>query len=183
MKPAKIPRLAVPPEFVYRLFYPQIPIVVTAAFHAAVAAMPAVSCISISNDPPTIAAAVGKSLRTNRILKRAKTFGISWFHFKDRKILELLSVSGKKGNKLKELRVPYRTLFGTPIPRSSMAYVICKKKNVIDVGDHDLFVGHVIGAMASTDFDEYWMFSDYRPVLYRGSAFRAPFTTIKQKSV
>jgi len=144
--------------------------------------MPAVSCISVSNDPATIAVAVGKSLRTNFVLEKARTFGVSWFHFKDRKILDLLSISGKMGNKLKELRVPYRTLFGTPIPKSSMAYVICKKKGAIDVGDHDLFLGRVIGAMALTDFDQYWKFSDYRPALYRGSSFRAPYTTIKKKS-
>jgi flavin reductase (DIM6/NTAB) family NADH-FMN oxidoreductase RutF len=181
LKSVKIPRLAVPQELVYRLFYPQIPLIISAKFRGIIAAMPAVSCMSVSNAPPVIAVSVGRSLRTDLVMKKAKNFALSWVDFRYREIVKLLSMPGKKTNKLKEVGVPYMNLLGTPVPRAAIAYAICEKKKVIEVGDHDLFMGRVIGSMASLDFDEYWKFSEYRPILYRGSAFRSPFTTVYSK--
>ena len=175
---AKIPRLAVSREFVYRLFYPQIPIVLTARSGKSTAAMPAVSCMSVSNDPPLLAVAVDKSLKTNRVLKKATNFGVNWIDFRKRRIADSLSLPSKTNDKLKQAGIPYIDLLNAPILEDSMAYVICKKTQELNLGDHTLFVGEVIGAMASTDFDEYWKYSDYRPLLYRGSPFRAPYLTV-----
>ena len=70
------------------------------------------------------------------------------------------------------LKIPYGLVLGAPVLDASIAYAILEREKVIDVGDHDLFIGRVTGAMASLDFDEYWKFKDYRPVLYLGSAKR-----------
>ena len=43
------------------------------------------------------------------------------------------------------------------------------------LGDHELLVGKVQDARASEDFQEYWKFQTYHPVLYAGvqeGAFR-----------
>ncbi len=66
------------------------------------------------------------------------------------------------------LEIPYGLVLGAPVLDASIAYAILEREKVIDVGDHDLFIGRVTGAMASLDFDEYWKFNDYRPVLYLG---------------
>jgi flavin reductase (DIM6/NTAB) family NADH-FMN oxidoreductase RutF len=140
-----------------------------------VAGMPAVSCMSLSNEPALVAVAVGKSLWTNAVMKKTRNFAINWIDFNERKIMELLSTPSKNVDKLKAAGIPYVRLLGTPVLKDSVAYAICEKTRLIETGDHTLFLGKVIGAMASLDFDEYWKFSEYRPVLYRGSSFRAPF--------
>lgn len=175
-----MPRLAVQPELFYRLFYPQVPLLLSAKAGGEVAAMPAVSCMAVSDHPAIIAVAVGSSLRTNRIMKKARNFAISWIDYNHRKILELLSFHNKRKDKLRGAGIDYLLLFGAPVPKVSVAYGICQKMKAEDLGNHTLFLGKVIGAMASTDFDEYWKFSDYPPVIYRGSKFKTPFVTLKR---
>ena len=144
--------------------------------------MPAVSCMSVSDEPALIAVAVSSSLRTNNVMKKARAFAISWIDFKKRKILSLLSGASKSRDKLKCAGVAYCPLLGAPVLNDSLAYVICEKTKELETGDHTLFLGKVIGAMASLDFDEYWNSSDYRPILYRGSSFRAPYITFPKSS-
>ena len=102
--------------------------VLSAKSGSAVAGMPAVSCMSVSTEPPLVAVAVGKSLRTIAVMKNANEFlRINWINFRKRKILELLSTPAKNVDKLKEAGIPYMRLLGTPVLKDSMAYVICQK--------------------------------------------------------
>ncbi len=142
--------------------------------------MPVVSAIPISNSPARIAVSVKKGLKTNIVLKKSSAFSLNWLEYKNRSIITKLSkIRARKINdKLNSLKIPYGMVLGAPVLDASLAYVILEKEKVIDVGDHDLFIGRVIGAMASLDFDEYWKFKDYRPILYLGSTKKNSFSTL-----
>ena len=125
-----------------------------------------------------IAVSVRKGSKTNAVLKKAKNFSINWLDLRNRKIVAQLSSGNRSPDKLKALNIPYLIVFGAPVLNASVAYAICKKESEFEAGDHDLFVGRLLGAMASLDFDENWRFEDYKPVLYLGSNFRNPFATL-----
>jgi flavin reductase (DIM6/NTAB) family NADH-FMN oxidoreductase RutF len=175
----QIPRLALKPELSYRLFYPQVPTILCARSKE-LSAMPVVSAIPISNSPTKIAVSVKIGLKTNHVLKKSSAFSLNWLDFKNRSVVSKLSrIRAKRTNdKLRSLKIPYEMVLGAPVLDASIAYAILEREKVIDVGDHDLFIGRVTGAMASLDFDEYWKFNDYRPVLYLGSTKRKSFATL-----
>jgi len=155
--------------------------VIASRYRKDVAAMPANSCMPVSSDPPHFAVSVKRDLKTDQILKRSKVFSVNWIGYNDKRIITLLSKSSKSANKLDAFDIPYQEILGAPVISSAEAYAICQKKSVQKVGDHDLIVASVTGVMASIDFDENWKFEDYRPILYLGSSFQDPFTTIQLK--
>ena len=146
-----------------------------------IAAMPANSCMPVSDNPPLIAVSARKGLKTNDVLKKSGRFSINWIDFTDKNLISLLSQSNNSQDKLKFLNIPYVEILGAPVLIRAQAYAICDVTKDEEVGDHDLFIASLIGVMASLDFDEYWKFEDYHPILYLGSDFRVPFSTIPQK--
>ncbi len=174
----KIPRLAVRPEHVYRLFYPSVPSILCAKWKA-VSAMPVSSAVAVSDSPARIAVAVKKGLGTDLIMRRAPAFSLNWLDSQKRGLVTRLS-RGKirSKDKLGSLKISYMILMKTPVLEDSLAYVILEKEKTLDVGDHHLFIGRVIGAMASLDFDQYWKFREYRPILYLGSGNKKTFATL-----
>ena len=142
--------------------------------------MPVASAVPVSDNPPKIAVAVKKDLRTNRILRDSTTFSLNWIDFKKKGLVTNLSKfrAGSDTNKLRALKISYRIVLGAPVLEESVAYLILRKEKKIDVGDHDLFLGRVLGAMATLDFDEYWSFRKYSPILYLGSEKRKKFATL-----
>jgi flavin reductase (DIM6/NTAB) family NADH-FMN oxidoreductase RutF len=132
----------------------------------------------VSNEPTMIAVSVRKDSKTNSVLMEAKNFSINWLNLSERKIVSQLSSGNNSSNKLKARNIPYFLAFGSPVLHASVAYAICQKESVLEAGDHDLFVGRLIGAMASLDFDENWKFEGYKPILYLGSNFRNTFSTL-----
>lgn len=177
-----IPKLSVNSSHAYRLFYPQVPLIVASRYGKLVAAMPANSCMPISDDPPLFAVSVRRGLKTNRILRKSKRFSVNWLGFADRSVITLLSESSNSSDKLRSFKIGYREVLGAPVLERAQAYAICERTLIERAGDHDLILGQVLGAMASLDFDEYWKFESYKPILYLGSDYRNPFTTILRAS-
>ena len=175
----QIPRLAVKPEFVYRLFYPQVPLILCAKSKG-VSSMPVASAVSVSDNPPKIAVAVKKELRTNKILNDSSAFSLNWIDFKKKDIVTKLSKfrASSDRDKLRSLKISYRIVLGAPVLEESVAYLILRKEKKFDVGDHNLFLGRVLGSRASLDFDEYWSFRKYSPILYLGSEKKKQFATL-----
>jgi flavin reductase (DIM6/NTAB) family NADH-FMN oxidoreductase RutF len=187
LKIKSIPRLSVDPSKAYRLFYPQVPVIVAAKKGRIVAAMAASSCmpVSSSDENARIAVALREGSGTARALESASTFSLNWLDYSQRLVVtKLSSPVSKKGrsgsDKLKSLGLSYRLVFEAPVLESAKAYAICTKSDAIKVGDHRLFVGRLIGAMASLDFDLNWRFKEYSPILYIGSTHRNPYTTMRK---
>lgn len=95
-------------------------------------------------------------------------------------IAQLSSIAAKSDDKLAAFGIDYRLLRGAPVLRDSAAFLVCNKRSVMRLGDHDLFIGEVKVARASEDFvaEEYWRFKEYKPILYLGSNRSNPFATI-----
>jgi len=163
----------------YRLFYPQVPLILCAK-STGTSSMPVASAIPVSDNPPKIAIAVKKELRTSEILNDSSTFSLNWIDFKNRNLVTKLSQfrASSDKDKLRGRKISYRIVLGAPVLEKAVAYLILRKEKKIDVGDHDLFLGRVLGSMASLDFDEYWSFGKYKPILYLGSEKRKQFATL-----
>ena len=58
---------------------------------------------------------------------------------------------------------------GVPVIDAAVAVLECTLVQTLPVGDHALLVGQVRAAYASEDFQEYWQFKGYHPILYTGS--------------
>lgn len=178
MKEKIVPRLAVHSSQAYRLFYPQVPVIVAARSGKFVAAMPANSCMPVSSNPPMVAVSVRTGSKTNHVFKKSKRLSINWIDFAEKRLVSLLSQSNSFPDKLDSFKIPYSEILGAPVLAGAQAYAVCEKVSTLNLGDHDLFIARMVGAMASLDFDENWKFEEYHPVLYLGSSFRVPLVTL-----
>jgi flavin reductase (DIM6/NTAB) family NADH-FMN oxidoreductase RutF len=156
----------------YRLFYPTVPAILTSTYNERISAMPVVSYSMISNKPAIVGVALSRTHSTYRTIIRSKTFALSWVNKKYVKVVEFLgNTSGRKlKNKLQaaglsQLRSPTLKI---PIPRAAQAFIECTYSKSFEVGDHNLMLGRVLAAFASDDFNEYWKFKTYEPLLYAG---------------
>lgn len=170
-------------QLAYRLLYPQVPAVLCSRNGKTIAAMPAVSCISLSNSPALIGAAVKIGSNTERTVSKSSNFSLCWLGYssKSQKIIADLSSKGKQGSdKLMEFGIRYESTRGVPVLDASKAYVVCRKVSSERFGDHMFFVGMILEVKASKDFtdQEYWKFETYKPILYLGSNRKQAFMTI-----
>lgn len=165
------------------MFYPQVPVIVCSKFMDQIAAMPANSCMSISNKPAMVALAIYTTSRTASVVRRSRKFSINWINYVDRDarraLLDLSKSLADKNvkDKLSANGVPYSLQLRIPVIASAEAFALCNLKRTLLTGDHYLFVGHITAAYASPDFEEYWKFSKYSPPLYLGSNRSRPLRT------
>jgi flavin reductase (DIM6/NTAB) family NADH-FMN oxidoreductase RutF len=157
---------------VYRLLYPVVPAVVAASHEGRVAAMPVVSLVSLSNDPPLIGFSSSPSHATYTTVVQAGRFSVSWLDRRFAKaVIKLGTSSGSKGSdKLKAAGLHHRPggSLGTPVIDEASATLECRFSSSQKIGDHNLVIGEVKSAEAIDDFEDYWAFIKYRPVLYSG---------------
>ena len=168
----------VAPSRVYRLLYPAVPVIVAASYEGRVSAMPAVSVISLSNEPPLIGISSSPSHATYGTIVRAKSLSVSWLDREYTGTVEALgSTSGAEvGDKLEAagLHHSLSNPLKVPVIREASAYLTCTLAGVQRFGDHDLLVAEVREARAIADFGEYWAFGLYHPILYSGMGRRPP---------
>ena len=160
---------------VYRLFYPSVPVIMAARFEGKVSAMPVVSVMSVSNSPPRICFSSSPLHRTYEAIVRSKSFSASWLDRKFVKSVEKLGTSSATAaDKLSSAGLSHHggKFLDVPVLDSASAVLECSVMEVRALGDHDLVVGEVRGAYAEGDFDDYWAFSEYHPILYAGMADR-----------
>ncbi len=157
---------------VYRLFYPQVPAVVSCEDRGLVYAMPVVSTLSISNNPPLIGVASSPSHRTHQAISSAGCFSLCWLDSSQVRSLEFLGASPPTGqDKLHTagLRHSRGKALSVPLIDGSVASLECSLYGRHMLGDHELLIGKVQAAHASDDFMDYWQFKAYNPVLYAGT--------------
>ncbi|MDW8083807.1 MAG: flavin reductase family protein [Candidatus Caldarchaeum sp.] len=164
----------VPADRFHRLFYPQVAAVVTAAAGDEVGGLLASSVMPTSFDPPKVAVSLGKNHKTTRLVEASKTFAVNWLSYENLTNMEKLALPTPAGvkDKLSSVGLEYRRdgKTGAPILLDAVAFLECSVEWGRDVGDHFLYVGEVFEAMAVEDFEDYWRFERYKPVLYVGSA-------------
>jgi flavin reductase (DIM6/NTAB) family NADH-FMN oxidoreductase RutF len=172
--------LKVEPSLIHRLFYPQVPAILSAMAGKRVSAMPVVSYTSVSDSPPMVAVS---SLPSHYTCKLALDAGCFSLCILDRDhagaIARLASASGAKvEDKLADAGLVYSRgeRLKVPIIKGSAATLECSLAAKRRFGDHVLLVGEVKAAWASGAFDGFWDFARYRPLLYTG--WREGLTTL-----
>jgi flavin reductase (DIM6/NTAB) family NADH-FMN oxidoreductase RutF len=170
---------------VYRLLYPSVPAIVAATHRGTIGAMPVVSIISLSGEPPLIGISSSPSHATLQTMVGSRRFSVSWLSSEHLKSMEFLGTSSghELSDKLTASGLRY-SLKGTPpvpILRDASACLICSMMEVKEVGDHQLVIARVEVAEAGADFEEYWTFNSYKPILYTG--FRRPVIRYRRPSV
>jgi flavin reductase (DIM6/NTAB) family NADH-FMN oxidoreductase RutF len=160
----------VEPSRVYRLLYPAVPAIISCSDGGTIYAMPVVSIMSLSEDPPLIGVSSSPKHSTHGAIVRAGCFSLSWVDASLVRSLEVLGTTGSSGDKLRSAGLSHtrgKTL-DVPLVEGAAASLECSLHARHVFGDHELLVGEVRDARASEDFQEYWRFQTYDPVLYTG---------------
>jgi flavin reductase (DIM6/NTAB) family NADH-FMN oxidoreductase RutF len=162
----------VDPRLLHRLFYPQVPLVLSAQLRGRVSAMPVVSYTSLSDSPPLVAVSCDPESFTCKLVVKAKCFSLSVLdRSRSSAVEELATKSGAKvKDKLDEAGLSHRpgTKLKVPVIDGAEATLECRLRYKRKVGDHLLVTGRVIAVYASGAFGEFWDFDQYRPLLYTG---------------
>ena len=172
--------MKVDPSLIHRLFYPQVPVILSARVGKRVSAMPVVSYTSVSDSPPMVAVSSAPSHYTCKLVLDAGCFSLCIL---DRDhagaIARLASVSGARvEDKLTDAGLDYSMgeKLKVPIIKGSAATLECSLAARRRFGDHLLLVGKVRAAKATEAFDGFWNFAKYSPLLYTG--WREGLTTL-----
>jgi flavin reductase (DIM6/NTAB) family NADH-FMN oxidoreductase RutF len=157
---------------VYRLLYPAVPAIISCDDRGLIYAMPVVSIISLSNSPPLIGVSSSPKHSTHQAIVSVRSFSLSWVDASLVRSLEVLGTTPHRAvDKLDSAGLKHsrgRTL-DVPIVEGAVASLECTLYARQVLGDHEMLVGRVHDARASEDFQEYWKFQDYHPVLYTGT--------------
>ncbi len=160
------------PKIVHRLFYPSVPVVLCASYGERRSAMPVVSYASLSEEPALVGLSCFRGSSTLKTALRARCFALCIL---DRKYSSSVEFLGTHTGKRMKDKISASGL--TPVKakkiacyviKESSAVVECLYMRKIKTGDHFLLVGKVAEVYASEDFDDYWRFKSYKPILYTG---------------
>jgi len=161
------------PSKIHRLFYPQVPVVITVEFDGRIGGMPAIWHTPLSFDPPLVGVAVAPEHKTYEMIIRAKAFGVNWLDFSyARQVGKLGESSGKDcTNKLGAvgLSIVRKSDSGPPLIAESRAVLECLLSERHRTGTHELFIGRVVSAWGDESFGDYWDDARYNALLYVGT--------------
>ncbi len=164
--------LNVVPSLIHRLFYPQVPAILSTQHLGRVSAMPVVSYASISDSPPLVAVACNPESFTCKLVLKASSFSLCILDRDHAKaVARLATTSGSKvKDKLLDAGLKHHpgSKLKVPVIKSAVATLECLLKDEWSLGDHTLLVGSVEAASASKAFDDFWDFQRYHPLLYTG---------------
>lgn len=164
--------MEVNPSLIHRLFYPQVPLVMSARYRGRVSAMPVVSYASASDKPPAVVVSCNPGGFTCKLAQKAGSFSLSIL---DRGSIgafaRLASVSGMKvKDKLADagLRHKQGKALNVPVIDRALATLECQLTGTRTIGDHIMLIGEVRAAYAASAFNDFWDYSQYKPLLYAG---------------
>jgi flavin reductase (DIM6/NTAB) family NADH-FMN oxidoreductase RutF len=133
----------------------------------------------VSNNPAVIGLCIQPTHTTYKIIRKSKKFALTWINKEDHDIVDrLVLIHGyEEKDKLGRAHIDYflSEQMHLPIPNNSVAYIETKLIKQLEVGDHVLLLSKVMACFAIEDFDNYWKFEKYRPLLYTGMQNGARF--------
>ncbi len=163
----------VDPKKVHRLFYPQVPVIITVEFEGQIGAMPAIWCMPLSFNPPLVGVAMAPEHETYRMIVGAKAFGVNWLNFSYAKQVGDLGDTSAKQHSNKLSAVGLTAIKGKrtfqPLIEEASAALECRLHEKHRTGTHELMIGEVVSASADQNIEDYWDFSKYNPLLYIGT--------------
>jgi flavin reductase (DIM6/NTAB) family NADH-FMN oxidoreductase RutF len=166
---------------VYRLLYPAVPAIISCSDRGLVYAMPVVSMVSLSNDPALVGFTSSPERSTHAAILKVRCFSVSWVDSSLVRSLEVLGTTPHgSADKLQSAGLKHTRgrVLDVPIIEGAAASLECSLYARQALGDHELIVGKVHDARAAEDFQGYWRFETYNPLLYAGIQ-GGSFTTYK----
>lgn len=115
---------------------------------------------SLSLDPPLLLVAVDKRSQTLEFIKANRCFAVNVLRLDQEEISQRFARPGPKDFLGLDL---ITDATDAPIISGSLAYADCRLYDVLPGGDHEIFVGEVVGGAASDEAD---------PLLYFAGAYR-----------
>jgi flavin reductase (DIM6/NTAB) family NADH-FMN oxidoreductase RutF len=157
----------------HRLFYPQVPVLVTSQFQGRVGGMPAIWGMPLSFKPALVGVTIAPEHGTYRILAQAQAFALNFVDFRHVKQVGELGETSSKECKDKLSSVGFGVTFvgttGQPLIEEAEAALECRVQEQYRTGSHQLIIGEVVAALAAESFSGYWDFAKYNPILYAGT--------------
>jgi len=164
----------------HRLFYPQVPAILSASSAGRISAMPVVSYASVSVSPPLIAIACEPASYTLNLTLSSRAFSLCIVDRSGIRSMERLATKSGRDveDKLADSGLGHTTgtRLNVPVIDRAEATLECQLHSQRRLGDHILIIGLVKACYASDKFSDFWDFTRYRPVLYTG--WRAGMTTL-----
>ncbi|GBD93508.1 flavoredoxin [bacterium BMS3Abin05] len=155
-------------------YYPMSVTVISVKYGTKENLMPAAWTSPLSFDPPLIGIAISPKRYTHELVKLAGEFTANFFDYKFiQKIAQCGSVSGREVDKFKEFGLTQGKpqLIQSPFVEEAYSALECKLERIETYGDHDLFVGKVLGIHYEDGiYDENGLlrFDKVRPAMYMG---------------
>ena len=122
--------------------------------------MTASSFASVSLDPPLVLVCLDKASRTRALILEKGTFAVNVLADDQEQVSRSFSRRGTKPFDELEHRPGH---FGDPLLGGAIAWLECRLDQMVEAGDHDIFVGEVLG---SED-------NDGAPLLYYDQTYRS----------
>jgi len=119
--------------------------VVTVEYEGELHGMTASSFASVSLDPPLVLVCLDKTSRTRGLILEKGTLAVNVLSARDEEVSRSFSRRGLK---------PFATLdheqgdTGNPLLGSAIAWIECRLVQMVEAGDHDIFIGEVIACEA-----------------------------------
>lgn len=100
----------------------------------------------VSINPPLVAACINKKHYTAEMIEKSKAFTVNVLSEKDFDLARKCGYgSGRNTERLKDVELDFKVT-GAPIIKGSAAYMDCELRQIVEVGDHSLFVGEVVAS-------------------------------------
>ena len=121
------------------------------------------SFTSLSLDPPLVLICVAHKNRLSGMIRDARSFAVSLLSAEQSAASTYFAKSGREPLPSFPDVDEEPTTTGLPVIKGAMAFVACELFNEMTVGDHNIVIGRVIEAAAS---------SDREPLLYHRRRYR-----------
>jgi flavin reductase (DIM6/NTAB) family NADH-FMN oxidoreductase RutF len=119
-----------------------------------------------------VAASLSTQSHTLELIRASNLFSINWMDYSLKGSLDVLGFQSGRGRRNKLAMAGLRDVrseLGVPYIAEAAAHIECDVHSIQAAGDHSMVLGRVLRAEALDEFDEYWAFRSYRPILYLGS--------------
>jgi len=112
--------------------------------------------MSVSLEPPLIAVAIDKSARAHPTLAASERFGVSILRADQQALSDHFA-----GRPVTGVTDPFVDFHGFPLLGGAMGQLLCRVHEVIDAGDHSIFLGEVEALSASEGEPLLYFAGDY----------------------
>ncbi len=118
--------------------------VVTVGLERGATALTASWVSQVSFEPPMVMVALGQERFSSLILRQGKKFVVNVLEEGQERLAGAFAAD-ESGDRLSEIATVEPQTTGAPVLADALAYLDCEVAETVDVGDHTLFIGRVVG--------------------------------------